>query len=322
MTVGQLALSVVTDHSNLGVRSLAGILRAKVKQPMTEAASISAIRRARTKLGYETQPATSIGDWSFPEGDSQATIPYVIDGPARVLVCGDWHCPYHDAKALKAMVDFARSQFDLTHAVLNGDIQDFYQVSRHCRNREMRDVVSERDVTVECLAIFGEALSRKTKRVFRRGNHDLRLDKFLWTNAAELSKAPELRLERWLMLAELGYEYAKDSRVQIGSLSLFHGHELNLNDASVIPARSVFLKVLMDAACNHVHYTSRYSAPVGDRSRTITCHTIACLCDLEPEYAPVNRWNLGFAVVEVHKNGETELHNFSMNRRDYKPVEV
>lgn len=322
MTVGQLALSIVKDHSNLGIRSLAGILRAKVKTPMTEAASISAIRRARVAAGVPKNEPTNVGDWDFPKGDTQATIPYVIDGPARVLVSSDWHCPYQNARALKEMVKFARAQFNLTHAVLNGDIQDFYQVSRHCRNREMRDIVDERNVTVECLAIFAEALPRKMEKIFRRGNHDLRLDKWLWTNAAEISRAPELRLENWLMLAQLGYQYAKDSALQIGQTRGFHGHELNLNDAAVIPARSVFLKTLMNSFCSHVHYTSRYSAPVADRTRSITTHTIGCLCDLEPEYAPVNRWNLGFAVIEVHKNGETEFHNYSMEAPSYKPIEV
>ena len=128
--------------------------------------------------------------------------------------------------------------------------------------------------------------------------------------------------QSWLMLAELGYTYVSDSRLIIGDISGFHGHELNLNGNAVVPARGVFTKVLMNAFCAHLHRTSRYSEPVGDRSRTITTHTIGCLCDLEPAYAPYNKWNLGFAVIEVHKNGETEFHNFSMDRGSYKPVEV
>lgn len=322
MTVGELALSIVKDHTNLGIRSLVGILRARVKTPMSEAAARSAVRRARTEAGIKGEQKPQFEGWRFPKGETQAVEPFRIDGPARVLVSSDWHCPFHDPKALQATYEFATRKFSLTHAVCDGDIQDFYQISRHSKNREMRDIVSERDVTVECLAIAGDKLPRKVEKIFKRGNHDFRLDKYLWDNAAELSRAPELRLEKWLMLAELGYTYVSDSRLVIGDISGFHGHELNLNGNAVVPARGVFTKVLMNAFCAHLHRTSRYSEPVGDRSRTITTHTIGCLCDLEPAYAPYNKWNLGFAVIEVHKNGETEFHNFSMDRGSYKPVEV
>jgi hypothetical protein len=40
------------------------------------------------------------------------------------------------------------------------------------------------------------------------------------------------------------------------------------------------------------------------------CWSTGCLCDLTPEYARINRWNHGAAIVTVFDDGEYEVHNF------------
>jgi hypothetical protein len=37
------------------------------------------------------------------------------------------------------------------------------------------------------------------------------------------------------------------------------------------------------------------------------------LCDLNPEYARVNKWNHGFALVEVAKNKDFEVTNYRIS---------
>ena len=34
-----------------------------------------------------------------------------------------------------------------------------------------------------------------------------------------------------------------------------------------------------------------------------------CLCDLHPDYRPLNNWNHGFAIVEVAKDGTFQVQN-------------
>jgi hypothetical protein len=36
---------------------------------------------------------------------------------------------------------------------------------------------------------------------------------------------------------------------------------------------------------------------------------VGCLCDLSPDYAIVNRWNHGFAIVDIDEDGSFEVHN-------------
>jgi hypothetical protein len=37
--------------------------------------------------------------------------------------------------------------------------------------------------------------------------------------------------------------------------------------------------------------------------RQTVCWTIGCLCDLKPEYAPYNKWNHGFSIVDADSGG-------------------
>jgi len=42
----------------------------------------------------------------------------------------------------------------------------------------------------------------------------------------------------------------------------------------------------------------------------ITTRSMGCLCGMNPMYMPINKWNHGFAYVELDlKSGEYHLHN-------------
>jgi hypothetical protein len=43
----------------------------------------------------------------------------------------------------------------------------------------------------------------------------------------------------------------------------------------------------------------------------ITCWSIGCLCGLHPEYAPLNKWVHGFAIV----HGESEDGYFEVENK-------
>lgn len=46
-----------------------------------------------------------------------------------------------------------------------------------------------------------------------------------------------------------------------------------------------------------------------------------CLCDLHPDYAPLNKWNHGFAFVEVFNGGKFEVQNlFISDGKVYSPT--
>ena len=58
----------------------------------------------------------------------------------------------------------------------------------------------------------------------------------------------------------------------------------------------------------HHHKTSEHTEKSlsGD---VVTTWSIGCLCGLSPEYLPFNKWNHGFAFVEVDSDRNYKVHN-------------
>ncbi len=69
----------------------------------------------------------------------------------------------------------------------------------------------------------------------------------------------------------------------------------------VNPARGLYNRAKKIALYFHFHQTSEHneSAINGD---IITTWSGGCMCDLHPEYLPLNKWNNGF--VEIYNDDE------------------
>ena len=42
----------------------------------------------------------------------------------------------------------------------------------------------------------------------------------------------------------------------------------------------------------------------------MACWSTGCLCDLHPRYMPLNKWNHGFAIVDLDTAGGFSVRNF------------
>ena len=97
---------------------------------------------------------------------------------------------------------------------------------------------------------------------------------------------------------------------RLGKLPVYHGHELPQGMSSPVnPARGLWMRVQESLICGHWHRTSEHTESTGLEKRLSSCWSLGCLCDLSPDYAIVNRWNHGFAVVDVEADGNYEVHN-------------
>jgi hypothetical protein len=153
----------------------------------------------------------------------------------------------------------------------------------------------------------------KARMVFKKGNHCERWDKYIWLKAPELWDLPACRLENILHADKYGIEFVGDQRpVMAGSLPIFHGHELPKGISSPVnPARGAFMRTLHTVLIGHLHRSSTHAEPDMWNSET-TCWSQGCLCDRNPEYARINKWTHGYAVVDVDKSGDFNLHNFKI----------
>ena len=79
-------------------------------------------------------------------------------------------------------------------------------------------------------------------------------------------------------------------------------------------ARGAFLRTLHTVLVGHGHRTSGH-AESSMWHDEVFCWSQGCLCDLTPEYARINRWNHGFAVVTVDKDGTFDVDNLRISKQ-------
>ena len=100
----------------------------------------------------------------------------------------------------------------------------------------------------------------------------------------------------------------KKRPIYAGALTLLHGHELQGGiSAPVNIARGLFLRAKACAIQGHNHQTSEHSE-VDVRRKLVTTWSLGCLCQLHPEYARYNKWNHGFAFLDL-EDGDFTIRN-------------
>jgi hypothetical protein len=132
--------------------------------------------------------------------------------------------------------------------------------------------------------------------------------------AGELEGVDEFNLENIIKARAEGIEVIGDKRIiKAGGLNVIHGHEFpNAGFGPVNIARGLFNKGKASALQGHNHQTSEHTEP-DMNGKIITTFSVGCLCELHPAYMPLNKWNHGFAMVDI--DGE----NFEVrNKRIYK----
>lgn len=250
-----------------------------------------------------------------PKSDAQPWAPVCVPDNAKcTLVLSDIHAPYHDERAVECAVKYARAEHDVDSVLFLGDIADCYMLSRFQKDPEARRFPEEIEAVRDMLDYVLGAFKLKWK-AYKCGNHENRFETYLATRAPELFGSKEFELKILYGLHERGIQWVPNIiPLKIGYLWLLHGHELGRGITSPVnPARGVFLRANDIVLEGHYHRSSHHSDTML-RGQMISCWSIGCLCDLHPQYSPINKWNHGFAVVE-RRDGEG---NFVVN--NYKII--
>jgi len=255
------------------------------------------------------RPARLTNDYLLPQSYANDFTPYEIK-QSRILIISDLHFPYQNNEAIILALDYGKEK-KVDCIILNGDVTDFTNISRHERSWKSRSIAEE----FEALRVFLKSLRLhfpKTKIVWKMGNHEDRWEKFLYNKAPEIFDVNDFQLEVLLKLGELKIEIIKDKRpIILGKLTVLHGHEL-MGMGGVNPARATFTKTMEDTLVGHYHRTSSHSEPTMN-NRVILVHSTGCLCEMNPMFMPINKWNLGFAYVELNIiTGEYLLQNLKI----------
>ncbi len=256
-------------------------------------------------------------NFDLPVSDYEATKAfYIPKGQNNILVLSDIHIPYQDNKALNLALDYGLEN-KVNTIYLNGDTIDMYQGSRFIKDRRLRDLAGELELTRQFLKLLQDTFGCPI--YFKIGNHEKRWEDYLRLKAPELLGIDDFKLEQILRFREFGVTLVKDRQIAYaGKLPILHGHEWFAGFAPPVnPARGLFLKAKESCLIGHHHNTSEHSEKsLG--GKITTCWSTGCLSGLEPEYNPFNRYNHGFAHVTTEKNGEYKVKNIRI--LDYKIV--
>lgn len=258
------------------------------------------VRLVKKELKIPSKP-------EIPEGIFNEYKTIEITGKHNILLLSDIHIPFHDKSALELAVNYQKK---IDTIILNGDILDCYSLSKFQRDPRKRLFVEE----IKVARKFFEYLRSKFKKariIFKFGNHEERYQSYIYYTAPELFGINEIYLENILRLDNYGIEVYKNKEpIKTSHLYILHGHEYKGGSNLVSPSRSIYLKTKSNTIIGHYHTSSTFQ-DTSISGKFTTCWSTGCLCDLHPEYLPLNRWNLGFAIIETDKD-KFNVNNFKI----------
>lgn len=305
-TIGIIVKEYLTKYPNTSTGTIVKLIKEKYKDFEVERLR-SLVRYYRGATGDFRRKNAKFKNFELPTSAAHSFEPFYIS-QSRTLIISDLHFPYQDNESINVALNYGL-QKDVNCILINGDLIDFANISRHERDIRNRSTIFEVEQTRLFLEILRENFP-KARIIWKYGNHDERWDKWLYINAPEFFEVLEFSLENVMRCVELDIEIVKDKRpIKLGKLTVLHGHEIVGGSGGVNPARATFMKTLDSVLVGHYHKTSSNVERTmsGD---IISTQSTGCLCGLTPSYLPINRWNLGFAYCQLDvKTGEYHLEN-------------
>lgn len=233
--------------------------------------------------------------------------PKSIEVEGIIGIINDIHLPFQDNRAINIALN-CLLDVNVDYLLLNGDILDCQSVSRFHRDVNFRDVNND----IHKGNRFLDYLQSKfSKIIFKEGNHETRIRKYIALHSPELGNLDNLKIENMLRLEQRGIQFI-DHRgyVKAGKLNIIHGDELPGGGYHI--AWNKIMKAGTDVAFGNFHKTQNAQKVIQFKNEVIRGYSIGCLCGLNPEYLKWNEWNNGFAYVEVQKDGNYNFHNIKI----------
>jgi len=211
----------------------------------------------------------------------------------KVLFVPDIHAPYQDNNAIRAMIAFGK-EFNPDRIFLMGDVIDFYALSSFSKDpiRALK-LQKEIDEAVSVLRIIRKEFP-KARIEFVKGNHEHRLQKYLWNKASELSGLRNLTVPTLLKLDELNIIYHEIGRTKYRGKVIKHGNIIR--KFSAYTAKGELESTGISGFSGHTHRAGMYFQT--NEGGKHFWYEFGCLCKLKAEYmeGKIPNWQQGFGI--------------------------
>lgn len=209
-----------------------------------------------------------------------------------VAIIPDVHVPEQDNAAVRWVLKRIRER-DPATVIFLGDLFDFKSISRFKKHPRFHQMFREE---VKAGVLFVERIARALKRrqvKVKGGNHEVRLEHYLWRNAPELADIPALTVPA-LMQFPKRWEYhpPEEHHFYEQGVMIIHGRKF---------AGNVALANLRKYRCSVVQgHSHRMSCQYlcmadGEMLSSAECGTLQVK---NPGYAGVTDWVHGMAWIE------------------------
>lgn len=239
----------------------------------------------------------------LPRGEEPEYLPFTLPKKNnRILFMADIHLPFHDLGSIEISLNDAKDKACNT-VILGGDVTDFYNLSVFDKTPNKSTFQKEREMFWQLIDDINFILP-DADIYWIEGNHEYRFTRYLLGKAAELFGVDDFKIPEIFRLNEIKVHYIdRKQYIKADGLNIMHGHEFgNSVTSPVNPARGFYLKAKDSAVFGHLHQSSEHTE-TDLRGNVKSCYSVGCLCYLHPEYRPLNKWNSGFALIEIHDNG-------------------
>jgi Calcineurin-like phosphoesterase len=241
------------------------------------------------------------------------------------VIANDFQIPFHDERALLLFQLFLRRERP-DWLILNGDFQDFWEISRFDQTPRTGKVFKEEiAIGKSILRSFRRSLSR-ARITWIEGNHEFRLRKYLIQNAKELYGLPGVSVPDIFNLRGLKIDYVPchelatrftDNFIRVGGL--YVGHWNKVSKHAAYAAKILVEEKGVSLRQAHTHRFGVHARTTVDGRVLLGIENFS-MCSRNQSYVSHANWQLGFSVVYFDPQS-SRFHWFPvLMGRDYRFV--
>lgn len=213
-----------------------------------------------------------------------------------IFVASDIHFPFQDNYAVSTFLESCFiNQPEII--VLNGDLMDFYKLSRFSKDPKGRDPEEEIDMCRDFLKALRDRCP-KAEIYYTIGNHETRLTKYILDNAPYIVGLVENVFD---LLKVSEFSVIGCSSLLVNDTFMFK-HGTRLGNKSGLSAMKELEAHYLSGATGHTHRLAKFTTRKSGK-RFVWFET-GCLCTLDPEYMVQPDWQQGYASITFDNKGK------------------
>ena len=220
-----------------------------------------------------------------------------------VVSLSDLHVPYHRPELVDSAIRMIRKLKPHT-VILNGDVNDFFQLSRFNLAHEREDELQDEIDTANSIRARIRKAAPDSRFIETEGNHDSRIYTYVVKNAKALHSLRALDRHELFDYGKLGIEWFPGAGVRLRPHFLVKHGTIVRGEAGAT-AKAEHLASGLSGISGHTHRLAPYVKEGYDRR---VWWEQGCLCRTDPDYvvgAP--NWSNGCVVAQLSTSSDAVL---------------